>query len=359
MIKIEAQNNCPKCKAFTFRVIAILLALIVGGLFILCIHKNPLSVYSSMIEGAFGTKYRLTETIVKTIPMLLCSLGIAVAFKLKFWNIGAEGQLMMGAVVASYIALNYGSLPSYVLLPLMLVAGSVAGAVWGGIPAFFRAKFRTNETIFTLMLNYIALKIIVYLQYGPWRDPSALGFPKIPNFSPNALLPKAFGIHVGLLIALAATLILYVFMKHSKRGYEISVVGESENTARYAGMNVSRIIITTLLISGGLCGLAGVIEASGVSKTLSEYISGGVGYTAITTAWLSGLNPLVMPIVCFLFAAMVQGGSYIQMAQEIPQSVALILQSTILFFVLGSEFFIRYKVTFHKPNQNHEEPSHD
>jgi len=348
MIKIEVQNSCPKCKAITFRMIAILLALIVGGIFILCIHKNPFTVYMSMIQGAFGTKYRVTETIIKTIPMLLCSLGVAVAFKLKFWNIGAEGQLMMGGVVASYIALNYGNLPSYILIPIMLIAGASAGAIWGGIPAVFRAKFRTNETIFTLMLNYIALKIIIYLQYGPWRDPNALGFPKIPNFSANAVLPKVFGIHCGWIIALVATIIMYVFMKYSKRGYEISVVGESENTARYAGMNVSRVIITTMLISGGLCGLAGVIEVSGVSKTLSEYISGGVGYTAITTAWLSGLNPPVMVVVCFLFAAMVQGGSFIQMAESIPQSVALLLQSTILFFVLGSEFFIRYKVTFCK-----------
>jgi simple sugar transport system permease protein len=348
MIKIEVQNSCPRYKAITFRLIAILLALIVGGIFILCIHKNPFTVYFSMIQGAFGTHYRVTETITKTVPMLLCSLGIAVAFKLKFWNIGAEGQLMIGGVVASYVALNYGNLPSYILIPLMLIAGAAAGAIWGGIPAVFRAKFRTNETIFTLMLNYIALKIIIYLQYGPWRDPNALGFPKIPNFSANAVLPRVLGIHCGWIIALVATIIMYIFMKYSKRGYEISVVGESENTARYAGMNVSRVIITTMLISGGLCGLAGVIEVSGVSKTLSEYISGGVGYTAITTAWLSGLNPLIMVVVCFFFAAMVQGGSYIQMAQSIPQSVALLLQSTILFFVLGSEFFIRYKVTFCK-----------
>lgn len=354
MIHIETKTDCPRWQSFSFRAIAILLALIAAGIFILCIGKNPLDVYISMIQGAFGTKYRVTETIVKTIPMLLCSLGIAIAFRLKFWNIGADGQLMLGSIVCAYIALNFGHLPSYILIPLMFIAGTVAGALWGFIPAFFRANFKTNETIFTLMMNYVALKIIIYLQYGPWRDPAALGFPKIPNFPANAILPKVFGVNCGWIIALVLTAVVYIFMKHSKKGFEIAVVGESENTARYAGMNVKKVIMVTMLFSGGICGLAGVIQASGVSKTLTEHISGGVGYTAIITAWLSGLNPPVMIIVCLLFAAMIQGGSYIQMVYEIPQSVALLLQSTILFFVLGSEFFIRYKIRYKRAESEEE-----
>jgi len=351
MIQMQARTNCPGWYSFAVRMVGVLGALLTASAFIGLMGHNPLSVYWAMIEGAVGTVYRFKETVIEATPLLLCSLGIAAAFKMKFWNIGAEGQLLMGGVAATFCALNFGGLPSWLLLPLMMISGMIAGGIWGFIPAYFRAKFKTNETIFTLMLNYVALKIITYLQYGPWRDPAAMGFPKIPRFPVNAVLPKVLGIHGGWVIALVVAVIMYVFMKHSKKGYEISVVGESENTARYAGMNVGRVIMFTMLISGALAGLAGVIEASAVSKTLSIHLSGGIGYTAIITAWLSGLSAPVMVVVCFLFAAMIQGGDYIQMAYEIPQAAADLLQSIILFFVLGSEFFIRYRLIIRRPEK--------
>ncbi len=195
------------------------------------------------------------------------------------------------------------------------------------------------------MMNYVALKIITYLQYGPWKDPAALGFPKIPTFTKNATLPDLFGLHIGWVIALLLVAVMHLMVNHTKRGFEINVVGESENTGRYAGMNVQKIIIATIFISGGLCGLCGMIEASGVDRSLSVEITKGVGYTAIITSWLGRLSAPLITIVCVLFAAMIQGGTFIQMSFQIPQSAAQLLQGLILFFVLGSEFFIRYKIS--------------
>jgi simple sugar transport system permease protein len=350
MLRMSARTDCSRNEAIIIRASAIMLALAAVAFFIMLLGHNPFSVYISMIEGAFGSGYRVTETIRKAIPLIIASLGISLAFRLKFWNIGAEGQIMMGAFGATFCALNFQSLPSYILLPLMGFVSIVCGGLWGAIPAYFRAKFRTNETIFTLMMNYIALKWLTYLQYGPWKDPGALGFPKIPGFTENAVLPAFFGLHIGWIIAVILIIILHIFVNHTKRGYEINVVGESENTGRYAGMNVKFIIIYTIFLSGGLCGLAGMIEASGVNKTLSVEITRGVGYTAIITSWLSSLRAPVIAVVCILFAAMIQGGTFIQMAFQIPQSAAQILQGMILFFVLGSEFFIKYRISIIKEN---------
>ena len=351
MLRMSARTDCSRNEAILIRTGAIVLALTTVAFFIMLLGHNPFSVYISMIEGAFGSVYRITETIRKAIPLIIASLGISLAFRLKFWNIGAEGQIIMGAFGATFCALNFQSLPSYILLPVMGIASIICGGIWGAIPAYFRAKFRTNETIFTLMMNYIALKWLTYLQYGPWKDPGALGFPKIPGFTENAILPSFFGLHIGWIIAVILIIVLHIFVNHTKRGYEINVVGESENTGRYAGMNVKFIIIYTIFLSGGLCGLAGMIEASGVNKTLSVEITRGVGYTAIITSWLSSLRAPVIAVVCILFAAMIQGGTFIQMAFQIPQSAAQILQGMILFFVLGSEFFIRYRISIIKDNK--------
>lgn len=342
---MTARSDCSKREAALIRTAAIVMALTAASFLIIILGHNPFSVYTSMINGAFGSSYRVIETFRKSIPLIIASLGIALAFRLRFWNIGAEGQILMGAFGASCFALYMPNLNTFILLPLMAIGGIVCGGIWGAIPAYFRAKFRTNETIFTLMMNYVALKIITYLQYGPWKDPAALGFPKIPTFTKNGVLPDLFGLHIGWIIALILVAVMHLMVNHTKRGFEINVVGESENTGRYAGMNVQKIIIVTIFISGGLCGLCGMIEASGVDRSLSVEITKGVGYTAIITSWLGRLRAPVIAVVCVLFAAMVQGGTFIQMSYQIPQSAAQILQGLILFFVLGSEFFIRYKIS--------------
>lgn len=348
MVRIVKRTDLTGTQSVVFRVVAVILALISSGAFIYILGHNPVEVYTSMLKGAFGSKYKILETIKLVIPLVITSLGIAVAFRMKFWNIGAEGQILMGAFCASFFALKFPDMPKPLLLTVMLIAGVIGGGIWGAIPAFFKANFGTNETLFTLMMNYIAIKWITYLQYGPWKDPKANNFPKIPNFSDNAVLPKLLGVHIGWVFALLLIVVMYIFINHTKKGYEISVIGESENTARYAGMNVKNVIITAMFISGGLCGLTGMIQASAVSGTLAETVSGGVGNTAIITTWLSQLNAPVTLLVSLLFAILVQGGSYIQTAFQIPQSAAQILQGMILFFVLGSEFFIQYKLVLSK-----------
>lgn len=348
MLKFVKRTETNKKISVRTRLIAVVLALLASAIFILILGLNPIEVYGSMIKGAFGSKYKITQTIIKAIPLVLTSLGVAIAFKMQFWNIGGEGQIIMGAFLASFCALKLSFLPKPVMLAAMMLAGVIGGGLWALIPALFKARWKTNETIITLMMNYIALKWITYLQYGPWKDPKALGFPKIPEFKGNAILPSVFGVHIGWIIALLLTILIYIFMNKTKRGYEIAVLGESERTALYAGMNIKRTIITAIFVSGGLCGLAGMIQASAVSKTLCVEITGGVGYTAIIVSWLSSLSAPIILLVSVLFAALVQGGSYIQIVHGIPNAAALILQSLILFFVLGSEFFVRYRLVFNK-----------
>jgi len=330
------------------RIIAILSALIFSGIFLSFLGENPLKIYLSMLDGAMGSGYRLRETINTAIPLLITSLGIMIAFKMKFWNIGAEGQILMGAFGATFFALHFSYLPKPILLLLMAMGAMVMGGIWLLVPALFKAKFGTNETLFTLMLNYVAIKWVTFLQYSLWKDPKAMGFPKIANLGENALLPDVFGVHIGWIIALILVGVIYVFLNHTKVGYEIAVIGESENTARYAGINIRKTIIKTMFIGGAIVGLTGMIQVSGISGTLSMDLTGGMGYTAIITTWLSGLSAPVAVIVSFLFAALEQGGSFIQTAYQIPASVAKVLQSLILFFVLGSEFNMRYKFVLNK-----------
>ncbi|HYE80669.1 MAG TPA: ABC transporter permease [Clostridia bacterium] len=346
------KSEPSRMKAASVRIGAIVLALVASSLFILLLKLNPIDVYVKMVQGAFGTAYRVRETIVKAIPLVITSLGIGIAFRMQFWNIGGEGQIAIGAFAATFFALNMGDMPRPILLLVMIIAGMLAGGIWALIPAFFKAQWGTNETIVTLMMNYIGIKWVTYLQYGPWRDPKSLGFPKIANFSDNAVLPELFGIHIGWLIALVLVAAVHIFMNHTKKGYEVAVIGESINTARYAGINIKKTILIAIMLSGGLCGLVGMIQASAVNNTLSVEITGGVGYTAIITAWLAALSAPVILIVSVLFAALLEGGSYIQTVFGIPQAAAEILQGIILFFVLGSEFFVRYKFVFVKRNQS-------
>jgi simple sugar transport system permease protein len=343
-VKVLKKDAVSRKQTWIIRISAIVLSLVFSGIVLLFFGLNPLEVFSSIIEGSIGTERRISQTVIRAIPLTIASLGILVAFKMKFWNIGGEGQIMMGAMASTFVALNFGDLPRPLLLLLMAIAGILGGAVWALIPAIFKAKMGTNETIFTLMMNYIAIKFVTYLQFGPWRDPDANGFPRIKRFSENAVLPDLFGVHIGWVIAIAFTVLIYIFMNYTKKGYEISVVGESIDTARYAGMNIPSIIIMSMFISGGLCGLVGMIQASAIEKTLVYTLSANYGFTAIITTWLARLNAIAVIFVCIAFAMLIQGGAYIQLAMHVPAAVSSVVQGVILFFVLGSEFFISYKV---------------
>ncbi|MEG0145766.1 MAG: ABC transporter permease, partial [Clostridia bacterium] len=300
-----------------------------------------------MISGALGSLSNLRETVKLAVPLLVTSLGVTLAFKMKFWNIGAEGQICVGAIAASFFAINFTHLPQPLLILTMALAGMLAGGLWGLVPAYFKARFDTNETLLTLMLNYVAIYFIQLLREGPWRDPRS-GFPKVPMFDKAARLPQVLGVHIGWIVALALVVLTYVYLKHTKQGYELTVVGENINTARYAGMNVKKIILRTMFISAAICGLAGMLQATGADKTLTDTVAGGRGFTAITIAWLGRLNPYAILIVSVLFACLTKGSGTIQSIFNISGSAADVFQGIILFFVLGSEFFINYRIAVRK-----------
>lgn len=347
-IRVSKNGAISAKKKVAITGLAIVLAIILTSVFIGVMGHNPFEVYASMLEGCFGSAHRFRQTVITAIPLIITAVGIAVAFRMKFWNIGAEGQILMGGFAATFAALYFKDLPAIILIPLMIILGMIGGGIWALIPAMLKAKFGTNETIVTLMMNYIALKWIVYLQYGPWKDPAAMGFPKIANFTDNAILPKVFGINMGWIIAIVLVIGIHVLINHTKAGYEIQVLGESENTAKYAGMNVRKIMIFAMLLSGGICGLTGMIQASAVNNTLTMDLTAGVGYTAIIIAWLANLKSPWIVVVSVFFAILTQGASYIQTAYQIPQAAAEIIQGVVLFCVLGSQFFINYKVHFEK-----------
>lgn len=344
MIKIKKREPISSNQKLLVRICAMLLALISFGVILLLIGKSPFGVYSQMMIGAVGTKFRILETLKIAIPNTIASLGIMLAFKLKFWNIGGQGQIIMGAVAASYFALFTPFIPEFALLPVMFIAAFVMGGIWAGIPAFFKNKYHTNETLFTLMMNYIALGIITYLQYSLWKDPNAGGFAKIAMFADFARLPKVFGLHIGWMVAILSIVFVYLLIHKMKLGFEIAVVGESVDTARYAGIDVKATTLKTLFISGGICGLVGVIQATGVNGTLSVDVAGSYGSVGIIIAWISGVNTLAIPVISFLFALLTQGGAFVQSAFQIPAAVSEILQGIILVFVLAAEFFIVYEV---------------
>jgi ABC-type uncharacterized transport system permease subunit len=273
------------------------------------------------------------------------ALGLSISFSMRFWNIGGEGQLIMGAIFATYVShhLPEMSSPAVYMLTMMLAA-MTGGALYALIPGLFRAYSGTNETLFTLMLNYVAIKIAVFLRLDLWKDPAAMGFPHIKAIPEAAHLPKLFGIHIGWVIALACAAFVFIFLKYTKLGYETRVVGESERTANYAGINVRKVLITGVLLSGAIVGLSGFVKLSGASFMLSESIGGGNGFSAVIVAWLAQLNAPVMILISLLFAAMEQGAMSMELSLSIPVSVSDIIKGLILFSALASEFFINYRI---------------
>ncbi len=344
-IRIEKRTELYGFKQAMVILIAILVALVAGGIFILCLGHNPFVAYKTIVYGAFSNAIYIKSTIELIIPLVILSLGITLAFKMKFWNIGAEGQFIMGALFATFPALFLNNMPHILLLLLMFLFGFIGGGLFGLLPAYFKSKYNTNETLFTLMLNYVALYLVVYLKEGPWRDPSSGGFPKIASYIEKARLDTIFNVHIGWIVGLLLVVIIFFYIKKSKHGYEISVVGESENTANYAGMNVKKIVLRTMFISGGICGIAGMLQASGVNYCLDEGIASGVGFTAIIIAWLARLNPLGILFVSIMFGILEKGCGVMESSYGFSSSVPDILQGIILFCILACDFFTRYKFT--------------
>ncbi len=327
--------------------ISIMLALIATGIVLAVSGVNPFDVYRSMLSGSLGDTYARTETLVKMTPLLLTGLAVTVAFRMQLWNIGAEGQLYFGAIAATIIPLFW--LPDaggWVMVPAMVIMGFLGGAIWGAIPGILRAYFNANETITTLMLNYVAILFCQYLVYGPWKDPQAFGFPGTKTFPDAASLPnwQTYRVNIGLIFALVAVVVIAFILRRTRFGFEIAVIGDNPRAARYAGMHTRRMIVLVLALSGGLAGIAGMIEVAGINHSLQRQISPGYGYTAIIVAWLARLNPYALILVSFFMATILVGSDQLQTSMGLPGSVGPMFQGALLFFLIGGEVFTRYRL---------------
>ena len=348
LIRLAKRGVMEPWKAWCIRVGSILVALLLGGLVMsiaLPEGSNIFSAYGTIIEGALGKKTAIRQTVKLAVPLLGTALDIAPCFMLRFWNIGAEGQITAGAMAASYFALYcYDKMSSPVLLIVMGVSAALLGGIWAFIPGFFKAKWNTNETLFTLMMNYIMIGIVRWLKGGPWEGRP--GSQIIPQFDRAATLPKVLGVHCGWIIVLILVVFMHVYMNHTKHGYEIAVIGDSINTARYAGMNVGHVMMRTMFLSGAISGLVGFIVASGANTTLYDGVAAGVGFTSITVAWLSQLNAFAMIAISMMLAVISKGAETLQTRLAVPASISDIITGILLFCMLGCEFFINYRLIF-------------
>lgn len=350
MIHIERRPPLRGHRAAFLRIGAVAGALAVGGLFLAVTGHRVGPAYVSMLTGALGSPYAIQQTLVKAVPLALTGLGVTLAFHAGLWNIGAEGQLAMGALLSSWAALSV-PWPGWALLPLMVLLGLLGGALWAFLPALARAAWGTNEIITTLLLNYVALLAVDYLVFGPWADPHAFSFPYSRPFPAAARLPLLPGtqVHLGALFVPVVALGVAFLLRRTRWGYEIRVTGASPQAAEYAGMPVRRIVVAVLVLSGALTGLAGMGEVSGVIGRIQQGISPGYGYSAIIIAWLARLSPWGTVAVACGFAALLTGQFALE-TSGVPAALASILQSLLLFSVLTSEFFITHRVRVRRRN---------
>lgn len=396
-VRLEPRLEVPRWLPYAVPVVSLIIALLLGMVPMIIQGINPLEGYRDMVLLAFGSAYGISETIMKAIPLMLAGLGVALAFRMLVWNIGAEGQLYMGAFLACLVAYTWPGASAWVLLPAMIAGGFLGGALWGAIPGALKAFLGVNEIITSLMLNYIAIQWINYLVVGPWQDPTSLGFPRTTRLSPSATLPSiteawylpsvvfllvgavvvgywmvrrlddtrerlklglgallvgllSLGtiyflagrrVHLGLVLSLAAAGIFSVILARTRWGYEVRVIGENARAARYAGMNLKRNIVLVMMISGGMAGLAGMSEIAGNLHLMKRMFSPGYGYTAIIVAWLAKLNPWGVIVVSLLLAALFRGSDAIPGA---PKALGMMLQAVIFFVLIGGEVLTRYRI---------------
>ncbi len=352
LFHIVKRGALPWYQAWSIRAAAIVLALLFCALVTsLLTGENPIQVYSTMIYGAVGTPRKIW-ILGQNIALLLCvSLAITPAFRMRFWNIGGEGQVLAGALAAAACMICLADkLPNWALIAVMAVSSIAAGAVWGLIPAIFKAKWNTNETLFTLMMNYVATQLVAYFVII-WESPKGSGKVGIINQSTELGWLPVIGHYkylLNIIIVALLTIGMFIYLNYSKHGYEIAVVGESERTARYVGIKVERVIIRTMLLSGAICGIAGLLLVGGTDHTISTTLAGGRGFTAVMVSWLAKFNPIFMILTSFLLVFLDRGAGEISTTFGLNHSFADILTGIILFFIIGSEFFITYKISFRR-----------
>lgn len=347
MIHISKRVSMPKWQGWLIRLAAVGIALLVNAALIYALTKlNPIRVYITMFQGAFGTQRRIWNTLADTAMLLCIGVGLAPAFKMKFWNIGAEGQILVGGLASAACMIYFKSIPSGILLLIMFILSGLAGGIWGAIPAVSKVKLNTNETLFTLMMNYIAIQLTSYF-VALWENPKGSNCVNIINPDTNiGWFPAVFGRQylLNVVIVMIMVVLMYLYLKRTKHGYEIAVVGASKSTARYAAIDVNKVTIRTVSISGAICGIAGFIAVAGQSHTISTNTAGGKGFIAIIVAWLSKFNTFVMILVSLLLVFLDKGAREIASKFNINDHMSKMIMGIILFFILGSEFFINYKI---------------
>lgn len=348
--KFEKRLDQSPFLFFQVLISSILLALIFGGLLLLYAGANPIEAYWEMLQAGFGSQWK--ETLVKATPLIFTGLSVTVAFRMRFWNIGAEGQLVVGGLAAAGTALfvtEWLPLPEspWIWIPILMIASILAGAIWALIPALLKAFLGVNEIITTLMFNYIAIFYYQYLYTDAWKDPAGFGFPgsaAIPEFTELPKLLDRGRVHLGIVIAVIVAILIWVIMSKTKQGYEFRLIGENPTAAKYAGVSIYANIVLVMILSGGMAGLAGFSEVSGVSFKLQQGLAVGYGFTGIIVAWLARLNPFGVLVVAFLLAGLLVGSDELQFAMQLPAAMGQVLQGTILLFVLGGDVFTRYRL---------------
>ena len=352
LFNIVKRDALPWYKSLGIRLIAILAALIVCAIVTTILTGiNPIQVYVSIFLGAFGTARKTWITFQNVAILLLISLALTPAFRMRFWNIGGEGQVLVGGLAAAACMITLADkMPNVVVVLLMVVCSLGAGAIWGLIPAFFKAKWNTNETLSTLMMNYIATQLVAFYTIV-WEMPKGSGKIGIINQKTNiGWLPEIGGSKylLSIVVAVLVTVLMYIYLTYSKHGYEIEVVGESERTARYVGIKVEKVIVRTMLLSGAICGLVGLLLVGGINHTVTTTIANGQGFTAVMVSWMAKFNPFTMIFTSFLIIFLNRGASEISTTFGLNQSFADILTGIIQFFIIGCEFFIAYQIHFRK-----------
>lgn len=345
-------DNYPKWFPAAVSIAAVVAAFIVSGIIFKLIGGQPIRAFGFFLKATVGSIPVFTDTLVKATPLIFVGLACTVAFKMKLWNIGAEGQFYIGAWLATtviMVPIVPETTPKILVLALMMIFGMIGGAIWGFVPGLLKARFGVNEIITTLMLNYIAISWNNYWIFDRWSD---AGFQMTPTFDKTAWLPRladyareirAFSgitLHLGFVLALLCTILIWWVLQRSRWGYEIKMIGDNPEAARYAGINIMRNVILVMMLSGALAGLAGTVEITGVVHRLQEKISPGYGFTGIIVAWLAKLNPVAVILVSILFGALIVAGREIQ-----PSGMSQMLQGFILFMVISSDVLLRYKVS--------------
>ena len=354
MIQISKRGAVSRKRNIAIRLAAIALAIIVCAIITMATTgTDPLAVFSAFINGSFGSERKLWIFLQDTAILLIISLAVTPAFKMHCWNLGAEGQVLAGAMAAAACMVLLGdTMSNGALIACMVIASVVTGALWAGIPAFFKAKFNTNETLFTLMMNYVATQIVAYFCVK-WENPVGSCTIGVINAQNEAgWLPQLGNKYLlVILVAVIMTVLIYFYLNYTKHGYEIAVVGESERTARYIGIKVPRVIVRTMLFSGAICGVAGLLLVGGIHHTVSTSLVGGQGFTAVMVSWLAAFNPIVMILTSALLIFMGSGANQLASSCGLNQSFGDILTGVLIFFIIGSEFFVQYKISFRKKSK--------